>query len=178
MGSSISIVSIPVCLLKKLPDWSANWSGKARSDIGVSPKPGMQTIRRAYSALPLAAVQSEDSMVWRQPEEELLHVLEEPGIGVISFSTLGKGFVTGRFDKSSSFDSIDFRSIVPPFSPENLDANQVPIKLIGGIAAEKTTPPAQIALIWVLIVTGNLLSLIESGSTGGTFVSIMPLLWI
>jgi aryl-alcohol dehydrogenase-like predicted oxidoreductase len=111
---------------------------------------GMQTIRRAHRALPLAAVQSEYSMMWRQPEEELLPVLEELGIGFVPFSPLGKGFLTGRFDKSSSFASSDFRSIVPRFSPENLGANQVLVKLIAGIAAEKKATPAQIALAWVL----------------------------
>lgn len=111
---------------------------------------GVQTIRRAHSALPLAAVQSEYSMMWRQPEEELLPVLEELGIGFVPFSPLGKGFLTGRFDKDSSFAGSDFRSIVPRFSPENLDANQVLVKLIGGIAADKKATPAQIALAWVL----------------------------
>lgn len=111
---------------------------------------GVQTIRRAHSALPLAAVQSEYSMMWRQPEEELLPVLEELGIGFVPFSPLGKGFLTGRFNKDFSFDSSDFRSIVPRFSPENLDANQVLVKLIGGIAADKKATPAQIALAWVL----------------------------
>ena len=111
---------------------------------------GVQTIRRAHSALPLAAVQSEYSMMWRQPEEELLPVLAELGIGFVPFSPLGKGFLTGRFDKDASFDSSDFRSIVPRFSPENLEANQVLVKLIGEIAADKKATPAQIALAWVL----------------------------
>lgn len=111
---------------------------------------GVQTIRRAHSALPLAAVQSEYSMMWRQPEEELLPALEELGIGFVPFSPLGKGFLAGRFDKNASFASNDFRSIVPRFSPENLDANQVLVRLIGKIAADKKAPPAQIALAWVL----------------------------
>ena len=89
-------------------------------------------------------------MMWRQPEEELLPALEELGIGFVPFSPLGKGFLTGRFDKNASFDSSDFRSIVPRFSPENLDANQVLVKLVGDIAAEKKATPAQIALAWVL----------------------------
>jgi len=88
--------------------------------------------------------------MWRQPEEELLPTLEELGIGFVSFSPLGKGFLTGRFDKHSTFDSSDFRSIVPRFTPENLDANQVLVNLIKEIAAGKNATPAQIALAWVL----------------------------
>jgi len=111
---------------------------------------GVQTIRRAHSALPLTVVQSEYSMMWRQPEEELLPALEQLGIGFVPFSPLGKGFLTGRFDKNSKFDSSDFRSIVPRFSPENLNANQVLVKLIEDLAADKKATPAQIALAWVL----------------------------
>jgi aryl-alcohol dehydrogenase-like predicted oxidoreductase len=111
---------------------------------------GVQTIRRAYNALPLAAVQSEYSMMWRQPEEKLLPTLEELGIGFVPFSPLGKGFLTGRFDKNARFDSNDFRSIVPRFSPENLDANQVLVNLVEEIATAKKATPAQIALAWVL----------------------------
>ena len=88
--------------------------------------------------------------MWRQPEKELLPTLEELGIGFVPFSPLGKGFLTGRFDKNSTFDSSDFRSIVPRFTPENLDANQVLINLIKEIAAGKKATPAQIALAWVL----------------------------
>lgn len=111
---------------------------------------GTQTIRRAHEVLPVTAVQSEYSMMWREPEEELLPVLEELGIGLVPFSPLGKGFLTGRFDKSSTFGSDDFRSIVPRFSPENLDANQILVKLIREIAAGKNVTPAQVALSWVL----------------------------
>jgi len=111
---------------------------------------GVQTIRRAHAVQPLTAIQSEYSMMWRQPEEELLPTLEELGIGFVSFSPLGKGFLTGRFDKHSTFDSSDFRSIVPRFTPENLDANQVLVNLIKEIAAGKNATPAQIALAWVL----------------------------
>ncbi|WP_320172398.1 aldo/keto reductase [Maridesulfovibrio sp.] len=111
---------------------------------------GVQTIRRAHEVLPVTAVQSEYSMMWREPEEELLPVLEELGIGLVPFSPLGKGFLTGRFDKSSTFGKDDFRSIVPRFSPENLDANQILVKLIREIAAGKNVTPAQIALSWVL----------------------------
>jgi len=111
---------------------------------------GVQTIRRAHKILPLTAVQSEYSMWWRRPEEELLPTLEELGIGFVPFSPLGKGFLTGRFDKNSKLDSSDFRRIVPRFKPENLDANQVLVDLIKTVAAEKNATPAQIALAWLL----------------------------
>ena len=89
-------------------------------------------------------------MMWRQPEDELLPALEELGIGFVPFSPLGKGFLTGRFDKNATFDKSDFRSIVPRFSQENLDANQVLVNLVKEIAAGKNATPAQIALAWVL----------------------------
>lgn len=111
---------------------------------------GAQTIRRAHAVLPVAAIQSEYSMMWRQPEDELLPVLEELGIGFVPFSPLGKGFLTGRFDKTASFGKDDFRSIVPRFTPENLDANQSLVHLIKEIAAGRNATPAQIALAWVL----------------------------
>ncbi len=111
---------------------------------------GVQTIRRAHKVQPLTAVQSEYSMWWRTPEEDLLPALEELGIGFVPFSPLGRGFLAGQFDKNSRFDSSDFRNIVPRFKPENLDANQVLIDLIKKIAAEKNATPAQIALSWLL----------------------------
>ena len=111
---------------------------------------GLQTIRRAHAVLPVAAIQSEYSMMWRQPEAELLPMLEELGIGFVPFSPLGKGFLTGRFDRSSTFDKSDFRSIVPRFTPENLEANQALVQLVREIAAGKKATPAQIALAWVL----------------------------
>jgi aryl-alcohol dehydrogenase-like predicted oxidoreductase len=111
---------------------------------------GVQTIRRAHKVQPLTAVQSEYSMWWRCPEVELLPALEELGIGFVPFSPLGKGFLTGRFDKHSKFDASDFRSIVPRFAPENLDANQVLVDLIKKVAEEKSATPAQIALAWLL----------------------------
>jgi len=123
-------------------------AGKVRH-WGLS-EAGVQTIRRAHAVQPLTAIQSEYSMMWRQPEEDLLPTLEELGIGFVPFSPLGKGFLTGRFDKNSTFGSTDFRSIVPRFTPENLDANQVLIKLVKEIAAGKNSTPAQIALAWVL----------------------------
>ncbi len=89
-------------------------------------------------------------MWWRRPEIELLSTLEELGIGLVPFCPLGRGFLTGRFDKHSKFGSLDFRNIVPRFTPENLDANQVLVDLIKKIAAEKNATPAQIALAWLL----------------------------
>lgn len=111
---------------------------------------GVNTIRRAHKVQPLTAVQSEYSMWWKRPEKELLPVLEELGIGLVPFSPLGKGFLTGRFDKTSTFNSSDFRSIVPRFTTENLDANQVMVNLIRRIAAEKHATLAQVALAWLL----------------------------
>ncbi|PKM76082.1 MAG: aldo/keto reductase [Firmicutes bacterium HGW-Firmicutes-15] len=111
---------------------------------------GVQTIRRAHAVQSITAVQSEYSMWWRRPEEELLPALEELGIGFVPFSPLGKGFLTGRIDKNSTFASSDFRNIVPRFTPENLDANQVLVELIKKVAAEKNATPAQIALAWLL----------------------------
>ena len=111
---------------------------------------GVQTIRRAHGILPLAALQSEYSMMWREPEEELLPTLEELGVGFVPFSPLGKGFLTGQFDKTATFGKDDFRSIVPRFTPENLDANQVLVNLVKEVAAGKNATPAQIALAWVL----------------------------
>ncbi len=111
---------------------------------------GVKTIRRAHKVLPLTAIQSEYSMWWRRPEEELLPTLEELGIGFVPFSPLGKGFLTGRFNKDSKFEKSDFRNIVPRFTPENLDANQVLVDLLKKIAADKDVTSAQIALAWLL----------------------------
>ncbi len=111
---------------------------------------GVQTIRRAHAVQPVTAIQSEYSMMWRTPEEELLPTLEELGIGFVPFSPLGKGFLTGKIDKNASFDNSDFRSIVPRFKPENIEANQVLVNLIEKIAVGKDAKPAQIALAWVL----------------------------
>lgn len=112
---------------------------------------GISTIRRAHSVQPLAAIQSEYSMWWRRPEEELLPVLDELGIGFVPFSPLGRGFLAGRFDKNSTFDSADFRSRLPRFTPENLDMNQALIDLIKKFAERKRATSAQIALAWLLI---------------------------
>jgi aryl-alcohol dehydrogenase-like predicted oxidoreductase len=111
---------------------------------------GVETIRRAHSVQPLTAIQSEYSMMWRSPEEQLLPTLEELGIGFVPFSPLGKGFLTGKIDKNATFVSSDFRSIVPRFKPENIEANQILVELIKKIAVGKDASPAQIALVWVL----------------------------
>lgn len=111
---------------------------------------GVETIRRAHSVHPLAAIQSEYSMMWRNPEKQLLPTLEELGIGFVPFSPLGKGFLTGQIEKNIKFDCSDFRSIVPRFKPENMEANQILVDLIKKIAVEKEASPAQIALAWVL----------------------------
>lgn len=111
---------------------------------------GVQTIRRAHKVHPLTAVQSEYSMMWRTPEEELLPTLEELGVGFVPFSPLGKGFLTGKIDERTTFDDTDFRNIVPRFKPENLEANQSLVELIEKTATNKEVTPAQIALAWVL----------------------------
>ena len=116
---------------------------------GIS-EAGVKTIRRAHAVQPVTAIQSEYSLWWRRPEEELLPTLEELGIGFVPFSPLGKGFLTGRFNKESKFDSSDFRSIVPRFTPEALEANQALVDLLKKVAEQKKATPAQIALAWIL----------------------------
>jgi aryl-alcohol dehydrogenase-like predicted oxidoreductase len=111
---------------------------------------GVKTIRRAHAVQPVAAVQSEYSLWWRSPEHELLPALEELGIGFVPFSPLGKGFLTGKIDESTTFDSSDFRNIVPRFAPEARKANQALVDLLAAIAARKQATPAQIALAWLL----------------------------
>jgi len=111
---------------------------------------GVQTIRRAHAAQPVTALQSEYSLWWREPEEEILPTLEELGIGFVPFSPLGKGFLTGKIDENTSFDSTDFRNIVPRFTPEARKANQALVDLLGEIAERKEATPAQIALAWLL----------------------------
>ncbi len=111
---------------------------------------GIDTVRRAHSVCPLTAIQSEYSMMWRQPEESLFSVLEELGIGFVPFSPLGKGFLTATIQKDTTFAASDFRSIVPRFTPENIEANQGLVKLIEKIAKDKGATPAQIALAWVI----------------------------
>ena len=111
---------------------------------------GVQTIRRAHAIQPLTALQSEYSLWWREPEQEILPALEELGIGFVPFSPLGKGFLTGAIDENTTFDSTDFRNVVPRFTPEARKANQTLVDLIGRIAAQKQATPAQIALAWLL----------------------------
>lgn len=111
---------------------------------------GVKTIRRAHAVQPVTAIQSEYSLWWRRPEEELLPTLEKLGIGFVPFSPLGKGFLTGRFSKDAKFDQSDFRSIVPRFTPEALEANQVLIDLLENLAEQKNASKAQIALAWLL----------------------------
>ncbi|MFZ1977080.1 MAG: aldo/keto reductase [Bacteroidota bacterium] len=111
---------------------------------------GVKTIRRAHAVQPLTAIQSEYSLWWRRPEEELVPVLEELGIGFVTFSPLGKGFLTGSFNKDSKFAGSDFRNIVPRFTPEALEANQVLVDLLKKVAEQKHATPGQIALSWLL----------------------------
>jgi aryl-alcohol dehydrogenase-like predicted oxidoreductase len=117
--------------------------------FGLS-EPGVRTIRRAHAVQPVTAVQSEYSLWWREPEEEVLPTLEELGIGFVPFSPLGKGFLTGAINENTTFDSTDFRNIVPRFKPEARKANQALVDLLGEIAARKPATPAQIALAWLL----------------------------
>ena len=111
---------------------------------------GVQTIRRAHAVQPVTALQSEYSLWWRKPEAEVLPTLEELGIGLVPYSPLGKGFLTGKMDEKTTFDSSDFRSTLPRFTPEALKANQALVDLLGRIAAQKNVTPAQIALAWLL----------------------------
>lgn len=111
---------------------------------------GVQIIRRAHAVQPVTALQSEYSLWWREPEEEILTVLEELGIGFVPFSPLGKGFLTGKISESTSFEKTDFRSTVPRFAPENMQANKAVVELLEQVAARKKATPAQIALAWLL----------------------------
>ena len=111
---------------------------------------GVQTIRRAHAVQPVTALQSEYSLWWREPEQEVLPTLEELGLGFVPFSPLGKGFLTGKIDENTTFDSTDFRNVVPRFTEENRKANQKLVDLLGEIAKQKNATPAQIALAWLL----------------------------
>jgi aryl-alcohol dehydrogenase-like predicted oxidoreductase len=122
--------------------------GKVRH-FGLS-EAGVQTIRRAHAVQPVTALQSEYSLWWRRPEAEVIPTLQELGIGLVPYSPLGKGFLTGKIDENAKFDSSDFRSSLPRFTPEALKANQALIHLLGGIAKRKKATPAQIALAWLL----------------------------
>ena len=117
--------------------------------FGLS-EPGVKTIRRAHAVQPVTAVESEYSLWWRRPEEELLPTLDELGIGFVPFSPLGKGFLTGKIDENTQFDKTDFRNIVPRFTSEARKANRALVDLLGAIAARKKATPAQIALAWLL----------------------------
>lgn len=123
-------------------------AGKVKH-FGLS-EAGVRTIRRAHAVQPVAALQSEYSLWWREPEAEIIPTLEELGIGFVPFSPLGKGFLTGKIDEHTSFDSTDFRNTVPRFTPENRKANRALVEQISNIAARKQVTPAQIALAWVL----------------------------
>jgi aryl-alcohol dehydrogenase-like predicted oxidoreductase len=111
---------------------------------------GAKTIRRAHAVQPIAALQSEYSLWWREPEAEVIPTLEELGIGFVPFSPLGKGFLTGKINEDTKFDSTDFRNVVPRFTPEARKANQAVVDLLGELAEQKKATPAQIALAWLL----------------------------
>jgi aryl-alcohol dehydrogenase-like predicted oxidoreductase len=117
--------------------------------FGLS-EPGVQTIRRAHAVQPVTALQSEYSLWWRQPEEDVLPTLEEFGIGFVPFSPLGRGFLTGKMNENTTFDSTDLRNTLPRFTPEARKANQALVDLLGRIAERKKATPAQIALAWLL----------------------------
>jgi aryl-alcohol dehydrogenase-like predicted oxidoreductase len=123
-------------------------AGKVKH-FGLS-EAGAQTIRRAHAVQPVTALQSEYSLWWRRPEEEILPTIEELGIGFVPYSPLGRGFLTGKIDENTTFDSSDIRNVLPRFSPEARKANQAMVDLLGNIAAQKRAAPAQIALAWLL----------------------------
>lgn len=123
-------------------------AGKVKH-FGLS-EAGVSSIRKAHAVHPVTALQSEYSLWWREPEKEILPVLEELGIGFVPFSPLGRGFLTGKIDQNATFDEKDIRRVVPRFSPEALQANQALVDLIGQIAARKKATSAQIALAWLL----------------------------
>jgi len=122
--------------------------GKVRH-FGLS-EAGVQTIRRAHAVQPVTALQSEYSLFWREPEKEVVPTIEELGIGFVPFSPLGKGFLTGKIDETTKFDSSDFRNIVPRFTPEARKANEALVDLLREIAERKKVTPAQLALAWLL----------------------------
>ena len=123
-------------------------AGKVRH-FGLS-EAGVRTIRRAHAVFPVTALQSEYSLFWREPEEEILGVLEELGIGLVPFSPLGRGFLTGRIDQATEFGEGDVRAVLPRFTAEARAANQALVNLLGHIAEDKKATPAQIALAWLL----------------------------
>ncbi|PKP18033.1 MAG: aldo/keto reductase, partial [Bacteroidetes bacterium HGW-Bacteroidetes-22] len=111
---------------------------------------GVQNIRRAHTVQPVTALQSEYSLWWREPEEEIMPVLEELGIGLVPFSPLGRGFLTGKINETTTFATNDFRNTLPRLSPENRKSNQVVVNLLKQFATRKNATPAQIALAWLL----------------------------
>jgi aryl-alcohol dehydrogenase-like predicted oxidoreductase len=123
-------------------------AGKVKH-FGLS-EAGARTIRRAHAVQPVTALQSEYSLFWREPEESVMPTLEELGIGFVPFSPLGKGFLTGKIDAFTKFDSTDFRNVVPRFSKENRKANQALVEVVTNFAEQKKATPAQIALAWLL----------------------------
>jgi aryl-alcohol dehydrogenase-like predicted oxidoreductase len=123
-------------------------AGKVKH-FGMS-EAGVKTIRRAHAVQPLTALQNEYSLWWRKPEAEVLPTLEELGIGLVAYSPLGKGFLTGKIDENAKFDSTDFRSMLPRFTPDALKTNQAVVDMLGSIAKQKGATPAQIALAWLL----------------------------
>ena len=123
-------------------------AGKVKH-FGLS-EAGVKTIRRAHAVQPVTALHNEYSLWWRMPEAEVLPTLEELGIGLVAYSPLGKGFLTGKIDEKTTFDASDFRNIVPRFTPEARKANQSVVDLLGAIAKQKGATPAQIALAWLL----------------------------
>ena len=123
-------------------------AGKVKH-FGLS-EAGAKTIRRAHAVQPVTALQSEYSLFWREPEESVMPTLEELGIGFVPFSPLGKGFLTGKIDASTKFDSTDFRAVVPRFSEDNRKANQALVEVVTRFAEQKKATPAQIALAWLL----------------------------
>ena len=117
--------------------------------FGLS-EPGVETIRRAHAVQPVTAVQNEYSLWWRKPEQEVMPALEELGIGFVPYSPLGRGFLTGKMNENTTFDSSDFRNTLPRFTPEARKANQALVDLLGEIAKRKKATPAQVALAWLL----------------------------
>jgi aryl-alcohol dehydrogenase-like predicted oxidoreductase len=123
-------------------------AGKVKH-FGLS-EAGVHTIRRAHAVLPVTALQSEYSLWWRKPEAEVIPALEELGIGLVPYSPLGKGFLTGKIDENTKLGSNDFRSTLPRFQPEAMKANQAVVDLLSAIGKRKNATPAQIALAWLL----------------------------
>jgi aryl-alcohol dehydrogenase-like predicted oxidoreductase len=150
-----SICSISTALIRKYR--SKTWPGAVKELIqegkvkhfGLS-EAGAETIRRAHAVQPVTAIQSEYSLWWRSPEEEVLPTCEELGIGFVPYSPLGKGFLTGKIDENTTFDSSDIRSRIPRFAAEAMKANQVLVDLLTKIGKQKGATPAQIALAWLL----------------------------